>query len=452
MNPLRRYLAANPPEPRYPWGNVSPEERQAWLDAHYQPPRLAPAEEPKGAEPHALDRTKTCPGQHCPWLAGPWLDPVRIQGRPIRFDDGLLRSCHRGTGSLRRPATFVVVDVKPTNETILKRSGGYETTKRVPGDDCAHCQGTGKEPEGWTYEEALAKPREFNLDHTNRQTPGAVPLMAHVVSPLYFDEAGQEKCVKCSGMGHTWKLEQVSVDWPEFSPNPARKLWHVEKDGRILDSGIGLGPCADWDQERAQAAVERIVNRIEDAIHSRHDGTTADPTVVGVTPSTSSDVIRRNPAKNGIEVVFPAKPGADVRAGLKRLRFRWSRRQGLWYARYSARLWEEVHELLNITDPPPEQEDDEPDEIPNPLLDAAVESLTAPPLEPAPVPATPPVRAGPSAAHRPDRTVLATTRPPGRPARESLAVLAFGPTTEKGNQHAKISDLVRTPANVPCQR
>ena len=30
----------------------------------------------------------------------------------------------------------VVVDVKPTNATILKRSGGYETTKRVPGNDC----------------------------------------------------------------------------------------------------------------------------------------------------------------------------------------------------------------------------------------------------------------------------------------------------------------------------
>ena len=301
-------------------------------------------------------------------------------------------------GIAEKAGHIVVVDVKPTNETILKRSGGYETTKRVPGDDCAHCQGTGKEPEGWTFEEALAKPREFNLDHTSRQTPGAVPLMAHVVSPLYFDEAGQEKCVKCSGMGHTCKLEQVSVDWPEFSPNPARKLWHVEKGGRILDSGIGLGPCADWNQERAQAAVERIVNRIEDAIYTCLDGTTADPTVVSdVTPSTSSGLcIRRNTARHGIEVVFPAKPAADVRVGLKRLRFRWSRRQGLWYARYSARLWEEVHELLNITDPSPEHEEDEPDEIPNPLLDAAVESLTALPLEPAPAPATPPVRAGPS--------------------------------------------------------
>jgi hypothetical protein len=164
-----------------------------------------------------------------------------------------------------------------------------------------------------------------------------------------------------------------------------------------LDSGIGLGPCADWDQERAQAAVERIVNRIEDAIYSRHDGTTTDPTIEGGTvPSAGSGpCIRRNLARNGIEVVFPAKPGADIRAGLKRLRFRWSRRQGLWYARYSPRLWEEVHELLNITNASCPQEKSEPDESPNPLLDAAVESLTAPPSEPAPIIATPPVCAGP---------------------------------------------------------
>ena len=101
MNPLRRYLAANPPDPRYPWYDTVSAERQAWLDAHYYPPRLrstapkavAPAQKPKGVEPHALDRAKTSPCQSCPWLTGPWLDLVRIQGRPIRFDDRLLRSC-----------------------------------------------------------------------------------------------------------------------------------------------------------------------------------------------------------------------------------------------------------------------------------------------------------------------------------------------------------------------
>ena len=42
MEPLRRYLKANPPEPRYPWANYTSEERQRWLEAHYHPPRLSP--------------------------------------------------------------------------------------------------------------------------------------------------------------------------------------------------------------------------------------------------------------------------------------------------------------------------------------------------------------------------------------------------------------------------
>jgi hypothetical protein len=280
--------------------------------------------------------------------------------------------------------TFVVVvDVKATNETVLKRSGGYEASKRVPGDACAHCQGTGKEPDGWKYEDAKAEPREFNLDRTKRQTPGAVPLMAQVVSPLYFGDNGAEKCIKCSGLGHTWKLEQVKVDWPEFQPNPARKLWHIEKEGRILDSGIGLGPCGDWDQDRTQAAVERIVNRIEDALYTGRDETCPQPT------SVDDVTIRRNLSKNGIEVVFPAKPGADVRAGLKRHRFRWSRRQELWYARYSSTLWESVHELLNPTDPAVEQEEGAPGAILDPLLDADIESSLAPAQDPPPMLATP---------------------------------------------------------------
>ena len=78
MNPLRLCLAANPPESRYPWYDTASTERQAWLEAHYQPPRLVPAEEAKGAAPHALDRATTCPCQSCPWLTVSRLDLVRI--------------------------------------------------------------------------------------------------------------------------------------------------------------------------------------------------------------------------------------------------------------------------------------------------------------------------------------------------------------------------------------
>ena len=54
LNPLRRYLAAHPPPPTYPWYDASPAQRQAWLEAHYAPPRLVPSE---GGNQNALDRT-----------------------------------------------------------------------------------------------------------------------------------------------------------------------------------------------------------------------------------------------------------------------------------------------------------------------------------------------------------------------------------------------------------
>ena len=44
MNPLRRYLAAHPPEPCYPWNVTSPAERQAWLEAHTPLPRVVPSQ------------------------------------------------------------------------------------------------------------------------------------------------------------------------------------------------------------------------------------------------------------------------------------------------------------------------------------------------------------------------------------------------------------------------
>jgi protein-L-isoaspartate O-methyltransferase len=43
--------------------------------------------------------------------------------------------------------------------------------------------------------------------------------------------------------------------------------------------------------------------------------------------------VRFNDAKQGIEVLFSAKPSESVRAQLKAAKFRWSRNQGLWYAK-----------------------------------------------------------------------------------------------------------------------
>ena len=45
--------------------------------------------------------------------------------------------------------------------------------------------------------------------------------------------------------------------------------------------------------------------------------------------------VRRNEAKNGIEIKFPDKPSDEIRTRLKSRGFRYSRRQKIWYTRFS---------------------------------------------------------------------------------------------------------------------
>ena len=166
---------------------------------------------------------------------------------------------------------------------------------------------------------------------------------------------------------------EVTLPWPSFQVCPANKLWHVEKDGRVLDSGVGLGPCADYDRDKAAAAVNRIVDRIEAAIHHAEGNETP-----GAAATTNADgvIIRRNLEKEGIEVVFSARPDETIRAGLKRLEFRWSRRQGLWYARYNASLWDRVHQLLDLDNvEPADPRTSEPNDILYVIEDIIVEAL-----------------------------------------------------------------------------
>jgi len=270
-------------------------------------------------------------------------------------------------GVAEKDGYVVVVDVSKANNYVLSRSGGRQTQRQARGDDCPHCHGSGLEPDGWTLEQAQADPRGFNRTWTGQ----GVALLPDVVSPLHFDGQGRQKCTTCHGQGHTWKLEPCVEPWPTFQHCPTGRLWHVEKDGHILASGVGLGPCADYDSQRAQAAVEQIVSRIEDAVHTR-------PAPVGEAGAISdvAVTIRHNQTHNGIEVVFASKPAEAIRTALKALDFRWSQRQGLWYARHTPRTWEKVHALLGEAATPepsapdlPEQESPTETEVPHYVIE-----------------------------------------------------------------------------------
>jgi len=173
---------------------------------------------------------------------------------------------------------------------------------------------------------------------------GYVVVVDISVGSSLLKRSGGRSTAKQS-QGDDYDHVEVTLPWPSFQVCPPRKLWHVEKDGRVLDSGVGLGPCADCDRDKAAAAVNRIVDRIEAAIHHPEGNETPG---AAATTNTDGVIIRRNLEKEGIEVVFSARPDETIRAGLKRLKFRWSRRQGLWYARYNASLWDRVHQLLDL--------------------------------------------------------------------------------------------------------
>lgn len=52
-----------------------------------------------------------------------------------------------------------------------------------------------------------------------------------------------------------------------------------------------------------------------------------------------------NHERGGVELTFPSKPNEDVRSRLKAAGFRWSRRQGLWYARANERTLAVAREI-----------------------------------------------------------------------------------------------------------
>lgn len=57
--------------------------------------------------------------------------------------------------------------------------------------------------------------------------------------------------------------------------------------------------------------------------------------------------VNHNTAQNGIEVIFSGRPESDVLEDLKGRKFRWSRRQKLWYKRYTESDWNWAKELAN---------------------------------------------------------------------------------------------------------
>lgn len=228
----------------------------------------------------------------------------------------------------------VCVDV---STWLLKRSGGWTDEREVSAGDCPACGGTGQEPDGWTWARAQADPVGFNTARARRDG-GGVPLFPNVVSPIHF-KGELETCIKCRGAGKAFRAEKVTIPFPTFQAHPKNALWHVETDGVIIASGIGLTPCGKGTSQEQQTATRALCDRIEAACKPT---TTPKAKVIG------GVTVSENEQRDGVEVKFPTKPSADVLATLRAAGFRWHGQLQLWYARRTPERLRLAHSLASV--------------------------------------------------------------------------------------------------------
>jgi hypothetical protein len=134
--------------------------------------------------------------------------------------------------------------------------------------------------------------------------------------------------------------------WPVFHGTPNGRIWHIERDGQIVDTGVGLEPCVrvGWQQ-----AVEKLTDRIVDAASCRPGRAAPErssPTTVTVKHE-----------RTWTWVYFPDKPNEAIREALK-LAFgaRWGKHRRAWYiTRHVAA--DEVHRIIASTETNPEIQD-----------------------------------------------------------------------------------------------
>ena len=150
-----------------------------------------------------------------------------------------------------------VVDGGPCGDM----SGKDEIRLRpTTGERCPRCHGKKIDPSGWTLGEALRTPELFHKEVDRiefGEDAKTVTLLPRVVKIRLFADGGILKCRKCKGTGTMRGTPEdvVAWTWPTYQKNPARRLWHVERGGVILASGIGLKKCQDarWKSENPAA-------------------------------------------------------------------------------------------------------------------------------------------------------------------------------------------------------
>jgi len=129
---------------------------------------------------------------------------------------------------------------------------------------------------------------------------------------------------------YTAETRAGADDWPVFQATPKRRGWHIEKDGKIVETGLAyLGKCADY--TTGDESVQQVVTAIERAAERAMTASTEEnPQDDG---AFDDGGVRIEHERDWTWLFFPEKPAENIREQLKSMGARWGKNRQGWYFR-----------------------------------------------------------------------------------------------------------------------
>lgn len=172
-------------------------------------------------------------------------------------------------------------------------------------------------------------------DYFDRHCQQGEDLLLAIVPAGRQTEARAREAVarypELAALTWTWQDQNYSMGKGYFLESGAAGTVHVTPYRYTEPVDVPAHWCVSFDK------YSKSLHPIK-GYTAAHARATA-PTTTDNGAASPTGTARRNEAHNGIEVVFPAKPAAEVLDLLRARGFRWSFRQSLWYARFSPDLW-----------------------------------------------------------------------------------------------------------------
>lgn len=170
--------------------------------------------------------------------------------------------------------------------------------------------------------------------------------MHQVVHRTDFPAGSKIKGIESTGQKWTLFYEEMFAKYGEGWAMDSRRAELSVEDRTKLEA------LQAEDRDKDPSEWCRLILELPDVSKAAQD---AQP----MTIDASGIIIRRNLAKDGVEIRFESKPAQTVLDQLKANGWRWARFSKCWYSRWSNANWEFVHKLTGL--PVPEIKEEHPD-------------------------------------------------------------------------------------------